>query len=113
MPRADPKLEKMIDSIAEQDCDSEEDVAMGLCYAIQEHVRFPFPGKVVGEVVSVEGVEESHGLEVIALCTRNGRRYRVRLQDIEIKAKPDGAEWIAAYRQFRGRDGSLETGRVR
>ena len=45
MARKDPKLERLIDSIAEQDCDTEEDVAMGLCYAIQEHVRFPSPGR--------------------------------------------------------------------
>lgn len=38
MPRKDPKLERLIDAIAEQDCDTEEDVAMGLCYAIQENV---------------------------------------------------------------------------
>jgi hypothetical protein len=36
MSRKDPDPERLIDSIAEQDCDSEEDVAMGLCYAIQE-----------------------------------------------------------------------------
>ncbi|MGI0128940.1 MAG: hypothetical protein ACREEC_02110 [Thermoplasmata archaeon] len=88
MPRKDPKLERLIDSIAEQDCDTEEDVAMGLCYAIQENVRFPFPGKVIGEQVTVLGVEESHGLEVIALCERKGRRYRVRLQDIVLTKKP-------------------------
>ena len=113
MTRKDPHLERLIESIAEQDCDTEEDVAMGLCYAIQEHVTFPFRGTVIGEVVSVVGVEESHGLEVIARCERNGRRYRVRLQDIELKERPKGAQWIAAYRQFRGRDGSPETGLIR
>jgi hypothetical protein len=105
MPRKDPELERMIDSIAEQDCDTEEDVAMGLCYAIQEHVRFPFEGKVIGEEVTVTGVEESHGLEVIALCERKGRNYRIRLQDIQLTKRPKGVEWIDAYRQFRGRDG--------
>jgi hypothetical protein len=105
MARKDPKLERLIDSIAEKDCDTEEDVAMGLCYAIQEHVRFPIPGKVIGEEVTVLGVEESHGLEVIALCERRGRKYRVRLQDIELTKRPKGLEWIEAYRQFRGRDG--------
>ena len=106
MARKDPKLEHLIDSIAEQDCESEEDVAMGLCYAIQEHVRFPIPGKVVGEEVSVLRVEESDGLEVMAICERNGRKYRVRLQDIEFPKRPTGGQWIDAYRQFRGREGS-------
>lgn len=105
MARKSPKLERLIDSIAEQDCDTEEDVAMGLCYAIQENVRFPIPGKVIGEKVSVVGVEESHGLEVIALCERKGRKYRVRLQDIELKGRPKGLQWIEAYKQFRGKDG--------
>lgn len=113
MSRKDPELERLIDSIAEQDCDTEEDVAMGLCYAIQEHVGFPIPGKVVGEAVTILGVEESHGLEVIAICERNGRKYRVRLQDIELTKRVPGDQWIAAYRQFRGRDGLPPTSLIR
>ena len=113
MARKDPQLERLIESIAEQDCDSEEYVAMGLCYAIQEHVRFPIPGKVIGEVVTVLGVEESHGLEVIAICERNGRKYRVRLQDIELTKRVVCHEWIDAYRQFRGRNGLPPTGLIR
>jgi hypothetical protein len=113
MARKDPKLERLIDSIAEQDCDCEEDVAMGLCYAIQDHVRFPMSGKVIGEEVTVLKVEESHGLDVLALCERNGRKYRVRLQDIELPKRIAGRQWIDAYRQFRGRDGLPETGLIR
>jgi hypothetical protein len=113
MSRKDPRLERLIDSIAEQDCDTEEDVAMGLCYAIQEHVRFPIPGRVVGEEVSVLDVEESDGLEVMAICERNGRKYRVRLQDIVLSKRPVGAQWIEAYRQFRGREGSSPTELIR
>ncbi len=113
MPRKDPELERLIDAIAEQDCDTEEDVAMGLCYAIQEHVRFPIPGKVIGEEVTVLEVEESGGLEVLAICERNGRSYRVRLQDIELTKRVAGSQWIDAYRQFRGRDGLPQTGLIR
>ena len=75
MPRRDPKLEKMIEEVAEQDCETPEDVAMGLCYAIQEHVRFPVAGKVIGEEVTVVGVEEGDGVEVMAICERKGRKY--------------------------------------
>ena len=113
MPRNDPKLERLIDSIAEQDCDSEEDVAMGLGYAIEEHVRFPLAGKVVGERVSVLKVEDSVGLDVMAVCERGGRKYRVRLQDVELLERPPGIEWIEAYRQFRRRDGSPQAGLIR
>jgi hypothetical protein len=80
MSRKDPDLERLIDSIAEQDCDSEEDVAMRLCYAIQEQVKFPLDGRVIGEPVKVLKVEESNGLDLLAVCERNGKRYRVRLQ---------------------------------
>jgi hypothetical protein len=113
MSRKDPDLERLIDSIAEQDCDSEEDVAMGLCYAIQEQVEFPLAGRVIGEPVKVLKVEESNGLDVLAVCERNGKRYRVRLQDVELVEVSTGARWIEAYRQFRGRDGSPQTGLVR
>ena len=113
MVRKDPELERLIASIAEQDCDTEEDVAMGLCYAIQENVRFPLSGTVIGESVTVLSVEESNGLDVLAVCERNGRKYRVRLQDIEPTKLPTGAEWIAAYRPYRRRDGSPQTGLIR
>jgi hypothetical protein len=100
--RRDPKLEKLIEQAA-VDTDNEEGVAMGLCYAMQEHVKFPFSGRVVGEEVTVQGVEEGEGTEVVALCQRKGRTYRVRLDDVRIRDRPKGAEWIDAYFQFRGK----------
>ena len=100
--RPDPKLDKLIEEAA-VDCDSEEDVAMSLCYAMQEHVKFPFPGKVIGEEVTVEGVEEGEGTEVVALCQRKGRTYRVRLDDVRIRDRPKGTEWMEAYFQFHGK----------
>ncbi len=103
MARKDPKLERLIDSVAEQDCDTEEDVAMGLCYAIREHVQFPISGKVIGEWVSVLGVEQGPGRDVTALCERKSRLYRVRLQDVELKGRGKGDEWIEAYKLFRTR----------
>lgn len=100
MVRKNPKLERLIDQ-ASVDTDTIDDVAMGLCYGIQEHVRFPLPGKVVGELVSVVGVEEGQGVDVVAICERNGRKYRVRLDDVTISARPKGIEWIDAYRYFK------------
>jgi hypothetical protein len=106
MARKDPKLERLIDSIAEQDCDTEEDVAMGLCYAIQENVQFPIDGKVIGEWVTVLGVEEAaSGSDVMALCERKGRMHRVRFQDVELPRTFPGRQWIDAYKQFRTRGG--------
>lgn len=100
--RDNPKLEKMIEEVS-VDCDTEDDVAMGLCYAMQEHLKFPFTGTLVGEEVVVEGVEEGEGSEIVGLCRRRGRTYRVRLDDITIQRRPKGAEWIDAYFQFRGK----------
>ncbi|MBF6558466.1 MAG: hypothetical protein IVW52_20435 [Acidimicrobiales bacterium] len=91
----------MIEKVAEQDCETPEDIAIGLCYAIQEHIRFPVAGKVIGEDVTVVGVEEGDGIEVMAICERKGRKYRVRLQDVRLTARPRGVEWIDAYAQFR------------
>ena len=104
MVRKNPKLEKLIEQ-ASIDTDTVEDVAMGLCYGIQEHVRFPIPAKAMGEDVSVVDVEESDGLDVIAICERKGRKYRARLQDVRLLKRPKGAEWIDAYELFRKRGG--------
>ncbi|MGI0054673.1 MAG: hypothetical protein ACREB9_03775 [Thermoplasmata archaeon] len=105
MARRDPKLEELIQEVAEQDCDTPEDVAMGLCYAIQEHVRFPLPGKVIGEEVTVLGVDEGEGVDVMAICERKGRTYRMRLVDVQLTTRPEGIEWIEAYGQFRREEG--------
>lgn len=102
MPRSDPNLEKLIDQ-ASVDTDTIDDVAMGLCYGIQEHVKFPVPGRVVGEDVSVVGVEEGEGVDVVAICERKGRKYRVRLDDVTISVRPKGIEWLDAYRLFKKR----------
>jgi hypothetical protein len=102
MARKYAKLEKLIEE-ASVDTDSIEDVALGLCYGIQEHVRFPIRAKAMGEEVSVVGVEESDGLEVIVICERKGRKYRARLQDVRLRERPEGAEWIDAYELFRRR----------
>lgn len=101
MPPKNARLERPIESVWEQDCETPEDVAMGLCYAIQENVRFPFDGTVIGEMVRVIGVEEGEGVEVIAVCERLGRKYRVRLVDVEVSSRLKGVAWIDAYRQFR------------
>jgi hypothetical protein len=103
MARKDSKLRRLIESIAEQDCQTEEDIAMGLCNAIQEHIPFPISGKVIGEWVTVMGVEEGPELDVIAVCERKGRMHKVRLQDVEIKAGEKGGEWVEAYKLFRTR----------
>lgn len=105
MARKDPKLERLIDSIAEQECETAEDIAMGLCHAIQEHVQFPISGKVIGEWVTVMGVEEGPELDVVAVCERKGRMHKVRLQDVEMKGREKGREWIEAYKLFRTKGG--------
>lgn len=100
MVRKDPKPEKLIDP-ASMDTDPLDDVARGLCCGIRKHVRFPLTGTVVGGLVSVIGVEEGQGVDVVAICERNGRTYRVRLDDITIKAHSIVIEWIDLYRYFK------------
>jgi len=41
--RRDPPLEKVLGEVDPQDCETREDIAMGLCYALQEPIRLPPP----------------------------------------------------------------------
>jgi hypothetical protein len=71
--------------------------------AFDEGANFPCLGSVVGEEVEVLSVSvENHRRELIATCTRGGRRYDVALLDVDLRADPTTSPLIAAYRRWLG-----------
>ena len=79
--------------------------ATGFYTMIEEHVRFQFMAKAVGEDVEVLAIDvDDEGEELVASCRRRGKLYQVRLLELEISKSVPGREWISAYFQFRGKN---------
>ena len=98
------RLERMI-SEAIVDCYDDSEQAMGLFNMIEEKLRLPFTTIVLGIQVSVEKIELNDAEEIVAVCTRGLKRQRIPVVDLPLpSARPEGAEWIEAYRLWaRGR----------
>jgi hypothetical protein len=58
---------------------------------------------VLGVAVSVVSVDLAESDEVVAICSRDGVRQAIPILDLSMPtAPPVGAEWIQAYRRWRG-----------
>jgi hypothetical protein len=61
------------------DAHDEDEQHSGLLSLIEDELAFPFPAKVLGEVVSVVGMEwpgdDGFGLDLV--CERNGEQHRI------------------------------------
>jgi hypothetical protein len=101
--RREAHLDRLIaDAVVDAYNPSEQ--ATGFYTMIEENVEFPFPAKAVGEEVQVTGIDFSEdGEELVALCRRKGRTYRVQLTELEFRTPFPGKDWVAAYFQFCGK----------
>ena len=92
------RLEDLIHR-ATVDADDDEEEQLGFFTALEDHLTFPFKTSLLGQEVSVRGIEVNAADEIVAVCARDGERQRVPLLDLPLpKPPPKGAEWIEAYR---------------
>lgn len=78
----------------------------GLLTAIGDELAFPFRAKVIGEEVSIVGMEwpkrDEFGLDL--LCERNGEQHRIEARSVELlKPLPEGHLFLAAYLDWKNR----------
>ena len=96
------RLDAMIEE-ATVDAYGEEEQAVGWLTMIQENLAVPFKTTVLGVEVTVGEIDLNEGDEIIAVCMRGRSRQSVPILDLPLpKPPPAGAEWIAAYRWWRG-----------
>ena len=69
--------------------------------AFDEVANFPCHGSVIGEDVEVLSLaaDDDRG-ELVATCRRAGRRYKVALQEIDLRSDPATLRLFAAYRRW-------------
>jgi len=85
------------------DAHDESEQAAGWFTMIEEHLAVPFETTVLGAPVIVERVDLHNSEQVVAICRCGRNRQVLALLDLPLpQTPPEGAEWIEAYRQWRG-----------
>jgi hypothetical protein len=96
------RLDEMIEQ-ATVDAYDESEQAVGWLTMIGENLGVPFETTVLGVPATVERVDLNQSDEIVAVCTRGHSRQSLPIVDIPLPSPPpQGSEWIAAYRRWRG-----------
>jgi hypothetical protein len=96
------RLEEMIEA-ATVDCYNESEQTTGWFTMIDQNLAVPFETSVLGVPVTVERVDLNRSEEIVAVCRHGRARQTLRILDLSLPAPPPGgAEWIEAYRRWRG-----------
>jgi hypothetical protein len=84
------------------DAYNEHEQTTGLFTMLDEHLRVPFDTELLGITVTVKKIDLTVEHEIVAICRRDGRRQAVPILDLPLPVpRPDGAEWIDAFRRWR------------
>lgn len=96
------QLDRLIaEAIVDAYNDSEQ--VGGFYTMMEESLAFPFTTDVLGVAVTVVGVDLTGDDRIVALCRRGKARQRIPILDLPLpEPPPQGAEWIHAYRRWRG-----------
>ena len=96
------RLKEMIEE-ATVDAYGESEQVTGWYTMIDENLEVPFETMVLGVPVTVERVDLNRSGQIVALCARGRDRQALPILDLPLPTpSPDGAEWIEAYRHWRG-----------
>lgn len=86
------------------DCYDEYEQHSGLLTVIGDELGFPFRAKVIGEEVTIVGMEwpENNEFGLDLVCERNGQQHRIDAGSVELlKPFPAGHLFLAAYLVWR------------
>lgn len=103
-PRRKELSEAELDKLVEQatvDAYDESEQTTGFYTMFEDHLAMPFGTEVLGVKVSVEQLEITDDDRIVAVCRRNNSRQRIPILDLPLPdPRPEGAEWIDAYRRW-------------
>jgi calcium binding protein len=96
------RLAEMIEE-ATVDAHDQSEQVMGWFTMFENHLELPFETEVLGVRVAVEAIEPRDDNRIVALCKRGKETQAIEITELPTaREKPAGAEWIEAYRQWRG-----------
>jgi hypothetical protein len=96
------RLGEMIEA-ATVDSNSESEQLVGWLTMIVDNLAVPFETTVLGATVVVERIDLNRSDQIIAVCQRGRNRQSLPILDLPLPTpRPDGADWIEAYRRWLG-----------
>jgi hypothetical protein len=96
------RLAEMIEE-ATVDAYGESEQTTGWFTMIDQNLAVPFETTVLGVPVTVERIDLNASEQIVAVCRRGRNRQTLPVLDLPMPSPPpEGAEWIEAYRQWRG-----------
>jgi hypothetical protein len=102
MGLSNTRLAEMIEQ-ATVDAYGESEQVTAWSSLIDEHLATPFETTVLGVRVIVERVDLDQSDQIVAICRRGRDRQSLPILDLPLPTPlPEGAEWIEAYRRWRG-----------
>lgn len=97
------RLDEMIEE-ATVDAYGESERATGWFTMFEERLKLPFETRVLGAIVTVIRIDLRGDDQINAVCARGRDRQAISLVDLPLPSpRPDGSEWIEAYRRWRER----------
>ena len=84
------------------DAYNESEQAVGFFTMIEDNLTVPFETEVLGVSVTVEKVDMTDDDQIVAICVRSGEKQEIPILSLPLPyPRPEGWEWIAAYRYWR------------
>lgn len=94
-----------LDALIEEatvDAYNEHEQITGLFTMLDEHLAVPFDTELLGITVTVKKLDLTVEHEIVAICHRSGDKQAIPVLDLPLPTpRPDGSEWIDAYRHWR------------
>ncbi len=95
-------LDQLIEE-ATTDAYNESEQAGGFFAMMEENLALPFVTQVLGQDVTVVKIDMTGRDEIVAICLRGKEKQPISILDLPMPDPlPEGAEWIEAYRRWRG-----------
>jgi hypothetical protein len=96
------RLAAMIEE-ATVDAYGDSEQTTGWYTMLEEHLALPFETTVLGVVVRVVALDLRGDNGIVAICSRGRERQSIPILDLPLPSpRPEGVEWIEAYRHWIG-----------
>lgn len=94
------RLAEMIEE-ATVDAHDDSEQATGWFTMFENYLEVPFETDLLGVRVTVEAIDQRGDSHIVALCRRGKEKLAIGIVDLPLSSrKPEGAEWIEAYRRW-------------